>query len=97
MNVPQMDLVVLACQKVWEQDSTEMLLPPEVSMTAEESAAFSTTYTNITTLVEEMTVKFIMGTESMDGYDAFAASLSQYGLEDCLKIKQDSYNRFLNR
>ena len=92
-----MDLVVLACQKVWEQDSTEMLLPPEVSMTAEESAAFSTTYTNITTLVEEMTVKFIMGTESMDGYEKFVEDLYTYGLQRCIDIQQAALDRYNNR
>ena len=76
---------------------TDMVIPSAVSMTEEEINAYNTTYTAIQTLVNEKTVKYIMGTEDMSTYDEFVQSLYEYGIEDCITYKQAAYDRYLAR
>ena len=85
------------CQYVWNKAKTDMVIPSAVSMTEEEINAYNTTYTAIQTLVNEKTVKYIMGTEDMSTYDEFVQSLYEYGIEDCITYKQAAYDRYLAR
>ena len=50
--------------------------------------------TAISMLVMEMTIKYIMGMESMDTYDQFVASLYDYGLEKCIAYQQAALDRY---
>ena len=74
--------------------SFEKMLPPCMTMTEDETTAFGNIYTAIKTLVSENTVKFIMGTKSMDEYDAFVQSLYDYGIEECIQYKQNALDRY---
>ena len=86
----------LDMQPTWEAD-TSLVYPAYATMTGEELAVFSGTYTNIMTLVDEMSTKFILGVRSLDEFDAFVDQLYQYGLENCLAYKQAAYDRYKKR
>lgn len=79
---------------VWNTASYDLLFPASASMTEEESQEYASLYTNILTLVQENTVKFIMGAQSMDEYDQFVEQLHTYGIDRCLEIKQASLDRY---
>jgi len=81
----------------WSIADTSMIYPEPASMTESEGTEYSSIYTNIETLVDEMTIKFITGAESLDGYDNFVEQLNTYGLQTCLDIKQAAYDRYINR
>lgn len=82
----------------WEfNQDFSMNMPAQISMTEEEGVEYSSLYTSIETLTNEMTVKFIMGTESMDKFDSFVEDLYKYGLERCIEIKQAGLDRYNNR
>ncbi len=68
-----------------------------VSMTEEETPEYNNLYTALETLVNEKTVQYIMGTESMDTYNAFLQSLHDYGIDRCIEIKQAVYDRYRSR
>lgn len=85
------------CQYIWNEAKTDMVIPAAVSMTDAEINAYNNLYVAIQTLVNEKTVKYIMGTESMDTYDAFVQDMYTYGIEECLKYKQAAYERYLAR
>ena len=91
------DPSVKLCQEVWDQASLEHVLPSAATMTAEESNEFYTLYTSVQTMVEEMTVKYITGAESLEDYDGFVEKLHQYGVDRCLEIRQNAYDRYLAR
>ncbi len=82
----------------WQDNQDFSLnLPVRISMTEAEGTEYNTTFTSIETLTNEMTVKFIMGTESMDGYDKFVEDLYTYGLQRCMDIQQAALDRYNNR
>ena len=68
-----------------------------VSMTEKETPEYNNLYTALETLVNEKTVQYIMGTESMDTCDAFLQSLHDYGIDRCIEIKQAVYDRYRSR
>lgn len=82
---------------IWGSAAYDLVLPTSAVMNSDETSAYSAVYANIQTLVQENTVKFIIGTKSMDEYDSFVAELYQYGLEECLAYKQASLDRYNSR
>lgn len=81
----------------WIDTKYDLMLPPCMTMTDEESQEYASVYTNILTLVQENTVKFINGTKSMDEYDSFIEDLSKYGIDRCIELKQAALDRYLQR
>lgn len=51
----------------------------------------------VDTYVNEMICKFIIGAVPMDNYDQFVSELKNRGIEDILKAKQSSYEKYLKR
>ena len=86
----------LDMQSAWDADYS-LIYPPFATMTGEETEEFNTIYTSITTLVDEMSSKCILGVESLDKYDDYVAQLYQYGLQTCIDLKQAAYDRYQNR
>jgi putative aldouronate transport system substrate-binding protein len=54
-------------------------------------------YTDISTYVKEMQIKFIIGKESLADFDKYVQKVQKMGLDEVLKIKQSQYDDFLNR
>ncbi|MBP1755209.1 MAG: ABC-type sugar transport system periplasmic component-like protein, partial [Firmicutes bacterium] len=79
---------------VWENTKYDLMLPPTMTMTEEESQEYASLYTGIQTLVQENTVKFIMGTISMDEYDSFVENLHTFGVDRCIELKQAAFDRY---
>ncbi len=82
---------------VWNTAKFDLMIPPTVSMTDEESYEYAALYTSIQTLVQESTVQFIMGNKSMDEYDEFLETLESYDIARCLEIRQTALDRYLAR
>lgn len=81
----------------WKTDNLKHVLPP-VSITAEESGEYARIMADINTLVDETTLKIILGTVSADdAYRRFADQLEQLGIGRALEIQQAAYERFLSR
>ncbi len=66
---------------------------PEYLSTEDEDLIMTTKYNDIKTYADEMLHKFIIGTEPLDGFDAFVAKIESIGLNDVLAIKQAQYDR----
>lgn len=71
--------------------------PTNVTMTAEEGSAFSATFSDIETYAEETFAKFIIGEEPLDQIGTFQEKLRSMGIDTCLAIKQDAYDRYMRR
>lgn len=72
-------------------------MPLTLALTQEESNDFTKSFTEITTYVNEMTTKFIVGTESMDHYDTFLETLKNMGIQKLIDIQQAAMDRYLAR
>jgi len=84
--------------KTWDANYTEQrTMPSMVSLTAEESSAYSAIATDIDTFVAENVVKFITGQKSMDEYDAFIEQLYTMDLEEMIAYQQAALDRYNER
>lgn len=81
----------------WLTCDTSMMIHPNMVLTAEESSEYSNIYNEIKTYVDEMTLKFILGTESLDSFDQYIANLQKMNVERIIEIYQGAYDRFMSR
>lgn len=72
-------------------------LPAALSMTVEESAAYTSKFNDISTFVAESTSAFITGQKSFDEWDSYVAQIESMGLQECIDVQQAAYQRYLNR
>lgn len=60
-----------------------------------EAAKENTMMPDITTYVNEMNIKFIMGKESLDNFDSYLGALKSMGIEEIIQGRQAQYDRYL--
>lgn len=81
----------------WKTDNLKHILPP-VSISAEESNEFTRIMSDVDTLVNEITLKVILGSEPADeAFRELTEKLESLGIGRALEIQQAAYDRFLNR
>ena len=88
---------VLDAYDVWDVAKIDMVLPSRMTMTMDELTDYNNLYVSLQTLVRENTIKFIMGTQSMDQYDKFQEDLMTYGAQKCIDYKQAALDRYNSR
>ncbi len=86
----------VACYDTWAHDGAYMI-SDMVSLTAEESEEQMSIMGDITTYVNEMTLKFITGQESLDNWDEYCDYIWGLGLEDAIALEQAALDRYNNR
>ena len=69
---------------------------PYLVFTEEENSRYAPAWNDSLTLVRESVIQFVMGTKPMDEFDAFMEQLYEYGIEECIAIRQAAYDRYLN-
>ena len=86
----------LEVRTLWADDKNEqsyLRLPP-IMLTTAESNRRSELLAEIDTYAEEMRLKFIVGAESLDNYDAYLEELENLGLSEAILITQTALDRF---
>lgn len=68
---------------------------PSISLTEEETDTKSTIMTDIDTYVDEMVLKFIIGTEPLSNWDAYVSTIMGMGLEEVIAVEQAAYDRYM--
>lgn len=82
--------------KVWGSGSSNgkaYMLPP-ITATVDESKEFATIINEINTYRDEMTLKFIFGTESLDNFDQYVKNIENMGLSRALEIQNLALDRY---
>ena len=69
-------------------------LPGGATLTTEESSEYATLFNEISTYVDEMRTKFIIGTESLDNYDTYSMMLDMMGIDRCIELQQNAVDRY---
>lgn len=89
---------MFARSAVYTKDAdNEWQLPP-INLNQEEKNVYSELWGDISSYVDEMTVKYIMGLESMDTYDAFIARLKdEFQVDRLIAAYQSALDRYLAR
>lgn len=88
-----------AAFELWSKvsdNSLNVLLPPVTATQAETDEA-STIITTIDAYQKEMFVKFVMGTESLDNFDAYLAQLEKMNLSRAIELRQAALDRYNQR
>lgn len=85
--------------KIWNKyaDNCKVTTLPPITPSVEESDELASLKVDIQTYVDEMTLKFIQGTESLDEYDKFSQKLKNMKIDRMLEIYQSAYDRYNER
>ena len=91
------DEVVENPKEIWNSDGTALDIPGAVTMSETEGSEFSLLFSDIKSYVQEKTVSYIIGTDSMDTYDKFVEDIKGMNIAKCIEIQQAAYERYLER
>ena len=83
--------------KTWADTNAEAHRLPLLLPTTEEANDISKYTTEIETYVNEMQIKFMIGTESLDNYDQYLSHLKELGLDRVMEIYNNAYKRYQER
>ena len=83
--------------KTWAKTNAENHKLPLLLPTTDEANDISKCTTEIETYVNEMFIKFMIGTKSLDKYDEYLAQLDKLGVKKVLKIYNAAYERYQKR
>lgn len=82
------------CPKVWEVADANKHTVPNITPTQEESKELATITNELNTYIDEMTLKFIFGTESFDKWDNYIQTLKDMKLDRALEIENAALERY---
>ena len=68
-------------------------LPP-ITLTKEESEIVANVMSEVNTLAEEMTIKIIVGEQSVDSFDTYVAQMKSAGIANAIAAYQTAFERF---
>ena len=93
------DPLVYEGYEIWASNTDgAWLYPAKASLTTEESARYTAAFNDINTYVTENVVKFIFGYADIDAeWDNYVKTIEDLGIQECIDIKQASYDRYMAR
>lgn len=83
--------------EAWSDKDMDSRRFPNVSYTEAESQAITNAMADINTYVDSMIIKFLVGTESLDNFDAFVAQVNNMGIQNVIDAQQTAVDRYLSR
>ncbi len=67
-------------------------------LTSDENSAYNAVYSDIDTYIDNMAVSFMTGAADVNAeWDTFVSTVESMDIASCIQIKQDAYDRFVNR
>lgn len=85
---------------VWndtENDAADALPASALSLTSDESAAFSAAFSDIRTHTQQNILAFITGTRPMEEFDTFVEEIQSMDIAGCTEILQGALDRYNQR
>lgn len=83
--------------KRWINNKGQSHRIPRVYIEDARATEYSTKFTDISSYVNEMFIKFVSGDEPLSNFDKYIQNMKKMGLDDIITLQQDAYNRFLAR
>ena len=87
----------LAAWEIWDDNTVQEYFLPKIAIAQDELAEYSSLKSDISTYVNEMTIKFIRGTESLDNFDAYLDNLKTMGVDRLMEIIQSATDEYYAR
>lgn len=83
--------------EIWpDTDARKHLLPP-ITPNSEESKEFATIMNQVETYRDEMTIKYIMGQESLDSFGEYVETIKKLGIDRAIEIQNAALQRYNER
>ncbi|MFC3750003.1 extracellular solute-binding protein [Paenibacillus sp. GCM10012306] len=83
--------------EIWSGTDARNTLLPQISKTEKESAEFSAIMADVTTLVDEMSLKIIFGIEPLESFDDYVAQIKDLKIDRAIEIQTAALNRYSER
>lgn len=89
----------IAALDLWSSDANGPVRAglPSITMLTEEASEYANTYNELSTYVEEMFSKFIMGTEPLSNFDQYQETLTSMGLDRVMELQNAALQRYYER
>lgn len=83
--------------EIWMDNDAAVYKLPRISIDADTISEYSTLLSDLQTYRDEMTIKFIRGTESLDNFDKYLQTLESMGVSRIKEIVQDAVDEYYAR
>jgi putative aldouronate transport system substrate-binding protein len=70
---------------------------PQIPKTELESAELSSIMNDVTTLVDEMSLKIILGVESVEAFDSYVSKIKSSKIDRAIQIQKLAIDRYEQR
>lgn len=87
----------LTAWDIWDDTTVEEYFLPKIAIAQKDLAEYSSLRSDIKTYVNEMTIKFVRGTESLDHFDEYLATLESMGIGRLTEIIQAATDEYYAR
>lgn len=81
---------------LWTEPTHEKRMPP-ITVAREDSSRYASIMNDINTYKDEMSIKFIMGAESLEKFDDYVQALRNMGIDEAIQIQQSGLERYNQR
>jgi putative aldouronate transport system substrate-binding protein len=81
----------------WFKTEVDKYMLPPVSPTPEESSEMAKIMTEVNTLVDETTIRIVLGTDPLEAYDKFLDRLKSLKIDRAVEIMQAALDRYNKR
>jgi putative aldouronate transport system substrate-binding protein len=85
-----------ALNKWVKADAAQYLMPP-VSFQSEESGQMANIMSEVNTYIDEMFIKFVIGTEPIEKFDQYVQQVKKLKIDRAIAIQQDALDRYNKR
>lgn len=83
--------------KTWIDTDASLHIVPWLTPTPDESSEQAKIITQVSTLLSEEFMKFVMGQKPMEEYDAFVAEMKKMNIDRAIELKQGQLDRYNKR
>ncbi|SDE41082.1 putative aldouronate transport system substrate-binding protein [Paenibacillus sp. UNCCL117] len=83
--------------EVWKKTDVKKYALPPITPTPEESSEYAKIMTDIDTLVDEMTLKIILGSEPVSQFESYVAKMKSLKLDRAIEIQKAALDRYNKR
>lgn len=84
-------------RKMWTESAGTSLCLPYTTLTADEGTEKAGIMSQVQTYVDSAVTAFIIGTKSLDEFDAYVADIQAMGIDRAVQIEQAALERYNNR
>jgi len=95
--LPTLPEVTLNAAKDWDANFVDEYTLPDVSVSTEDSARYTSILNDANTFINESVAKFITGVTPLSEFDNFIETLKNMRIEEAIEIKQAAYDRYMAR